>query len=369
MPELHINVVVEETTYEKPTAWRLLGSKGKAGHVIALCDRNGIKPESLLEVGAGDGAILRSLSDKHFCDNMHAVEISKSGVEVILEQNISGLRSCQVFDGYSLPFQDNAFDLVVLSHVLEHVEHERALLREILRVSKFQVIEIPMDCNVLHDEVYHALGPSYGHINARSPDSLRFLLTTENMVVIDDDLGKYELDLQEYDYFVNNSRERSEAAVGEFRRRYHEDEKRFNSLQGNDKVKAANYYAVLTRAETTEERTKRAVSAAKKAIASGRVQASRLIFDHFISQEKIDDCALEIAAEFAEARPDIALEYLERISPARANSEDVVRVRGLAASANRATAVTLHAKPAKGLRAKIGRVLTFLARVSRASRK
>lgn len=130
MLSIGLDINVEETAYEVPTQWRMLGAEGKAEHVMALCANNGLLPDTLLEVGAGDGSILRCLGEKSFCKAMHAVEISQSGVQVILDQHIPGLVSCQTFNGYNLPFKDNTFDLVILSHVLEHVEFERALLRE-----------------------------------------------------------------------------------------------------------------------------------------------------------------------------------------------------------------------------------------------
>ena len=109
MSTISLQINVEETNYEAPTEWRMLGAKGKSDHVIKLCARHNIKPERILEVGAGDGAILRCLADSGFCRQMHALEISQSGVDVILKQNIPGLMSCQTFDGYTLPFEDKFF--------------------------------------------------------------------------------------------------------------------------------------------------------------------------------------------------------------------------------------------------------------------
>lgn len=82
--------------------WRMVGEERKADHIIDLCARNGLVSRNLLEVGAGDGAILMWLGKRSFCKAMHAVEISRSGVDVILDQHIRGLVSCQHFDGYNL---------------------------------------------------------------------------------------------------------------------------------------------------------------------------------------------------------------------------------------------------------------------------
>lgn len=327
MTELKIRVDVEETVYEAPTPWRLLGGKGKARHVVDLCARHGIKPASLLEVGAGDGSILKALSDFAFCEDMHAVEISRSGVEMILGQNIKHLRSCATFDGYRLPFPDKSIDLIVLSHVLEHVEFERALLREIARVSKFQVIEIPMDCNALHDPVYHFLGPSYGHINAHSPDALRFLLSTENLLVLDEMLGAYDYEVQEYDYFVNNSNPRTPESEARLRASYDESAAKFAALDRSAQIRVSSFFAVLCRSETHAEKVERALAAIKACIDRQQLQPSRLIFEHYIPKESAVTHAFEIATYALDRWPRGALDYLGRIPAGSEHAAEAERLR------------------------------------------
>jgi ubiquinone/menaquinone biosynthesis C-methylase UbiE len=139
--------------------------------IILLMFAKGRSFKKVLEVGAGDGSILQKLSDYNFGSEYHAVEISDSGVAHIRSRNIKDLVSVQEFDGYKLPFEDDSFDLVILSHVLEHVEHERLLLREIKRVSSNFVIEVPIDYKPNVDKrIKHFL--AYGHINMYTPTSL-----------------------------------------------------------------------------------------------------------------------------------------------------------------------------------------------------
>ncbi len=314
MSTISLPIHVEETTYELPTPWRMVGAEGKADHVLDLCARNGFVPESLLEVGAGDGAILMWLGKKSFCKAMHAVEISQSGVRVILDQRIPGLASCQTFDGYNLPFKDDSFDLAIFSHVLEHVEYERALLREVSRVSKYQVIEIPMDFGALENDLFQMLGPSYGHINAHSPASLRFLLSTENLVIVDGLLGQYALALQEYDYFVNNSREKTPEAVRTFRARFEQEKKAFEALPVGQQERRASFYAVLTKKQTAQQRIVRALDAAKTYIKSEQIQAARLIFKHYIPKENELEASLDIARFCLQAnRWQAAQEFVDRV--------------------------------------------------------
>lgn len=164
-------------------AWRHLGAKYKAQNIVSLARH--IKFQNVLEVGAGEGSILNWLSQWNFCSDLNCVEISESGIEQIRAKKIDQLKDILLFDGYRIPYEDNHFDLVICSHVLEHVEHERVLLREIKRISKYQIFEVPIDFSFYVDQkIKHFL--AYGHINIYTPGLFRFLLKSENFKVIQD---------------------------------------------------------------------------------------------------------------------------------------------------------------------------------------
>ncbi|MDF2433773.1 MAG: hypothetical protein JWP44_3404 [Mucilaginibacter sp.] len=193
--------------YEKhDEAWRMLGAKYKAQHIVDVCKGRIFK--KVLEVGAGDGSILKLLADKNFAPEYHAVEISESGVEHIKVRNIKDLKSVQLFDGYHLPFDDNSFDLIILSHVLEHVEHERILLRELKRIARHCVIEVPLDYKAGVDtRIKHFL--AYGHINVYTPSSLRYLLGTEGFEIEDDLTSIIPPEVTKFNTYVNQKKAKS----------------------------------------------------------------------------------------------------------------------------------------------------------------
>jgi ubiquinone/menaquinone biosynthesis C-methylase UbiE len=186
--------------------WRMLSARYKAQNILDVCGTQQFA--KILEVGAGDGSILYYLDQWSFAPEMHALEISQSGVEQIQNRNISSLKSVQIFDGYTIPFGDEEFDLVILSHVLEHVEFERMLLREIKRVSKCVVIEVPRDYRFGVDKrMKHFL--SYGHINMYTPTSLRFLVQTEGFEPINDKISLIEPEVTKFNTYVNQKKRRS----------------------------------------------------------------------------------------------------------------------------------------------------------------
>lgn len=171
----------DEQYTKESTEWRDTGANAKAKNIIYLAGNNIYK--KVLEVGAGDGAILKKINDSNFCEELYALEISDSGIEKIKERNLSKVKSVQKFDGYSTNFADKEFDLIYCSHVIEHVEHPRILFREIKRISRKQIFEIPIDFSFSVDKkAKHFL--SYGHINIYTPALFRFLLFSEGFKII-----------------------------------------------------------------------------------------------------------------------------------------------------------------------------------------
>jgi len=223
-------------------AWRMLGAKYKAQHIMDVC--KGHTFDKVLEVGAGDGSILKLLADQNFAPEYHAVEISDSGVEHIKLRKITNVKSVQVFDGYHLPFEDNSFDLIILSHVLEHVEHERLLLRELKRVAKYCVIEVPKDYKAgVDNKIKHFL--AYGHINVYTPTSLRYLLKTEGFEIENDLTSMIEPEVTKFNIYINQKKPKSFVTDLKISTEYSIKNALVNFLGKSAKEKFASAYTVL----------------------------------------------------------------------------------------------------------------------------
>ncbi len=187
-------------------AWRMLGAKYKAKNIIDVC--KSIEPKRVLEVGAGDGSILHYLNEWGFGEELYGLEIAQSGIDRIKERNLSRLKEVNIFDGYKIPYADNSFDLIILAHVLEHVEHERVLIRELKRVAKYIVIEVPKDYRYGVDKrMKHFL--DYGHINMYTPTLLRFLLQSEGLAIVADKSSMTKPEVNIFNEVVNKRAKKS----------------------------------------------------------------------------------------------------------------------------------------------------------------
>jgi SAM-dependent methyltransferase len=98
--------------------------------VDALAEQIG-QASSLLDVGCGDGTVARDL----------AARVSASrviGVDVLVRP--SAAIDVKAYDGERLPFEDGAFEAVVLADVLHHCASPLRVLREALRVASRVVV-------------------------------------------------------------------------------------------------------------------------------------------------------------------------------------------------------------------------------------
>ena len=176
-----LQAAYDEQYSEESTPWRELCARYKADNIEAVCA--GQRFARVLECGAGEGSILKFLECDGFCNELTAIEISDSGLRQIAGRQLRTLREARKFDGYRIPYADGSFDLAYCSHVIEHVEHPRILLRELRRVAQHQVFEIPLDyASRVDRHCKHYL--SYGHINVFTPATFKFLLISEGFEIL-----------------------------------------------------------------------------------------------------------------------------------------------------------------------------------------
>jgi SAM-dependent methyltransferase len=151
--------------------WRALGARSKSAHAIALCARAGLRPATLVEIGCGDGAVLAELAARGLSPVLDGFELSPKAAAIAEQRGVA--RRVEAFDGVHVPAADRAYDLAILSHVLEHVPEPLPLLIEAARVAPHVLVEVPLEDNrSARRPAKRRLSEAAGHLHAYSRASL-----------------------------------------------------------------------------------------------------------------------------------------------------------------------------------------------------
>lgn len=95
---------------------------------------------SVLDLGCGDGSLLRYLKDTRAVRG-YGVEISDLGIVSCIDNGVNVIQN-DLDSGLS-DFEDNSFDYVLLSQTLQATRHTEALIQEMLRVGREGIVSFP----------------------------------------------------------------------------------------------------------------------------------------------------------------------------------------------------------------------------------
>lgn len=156
--------------------WRRIGAVGKARNICDAYDLGALlKLPRVVEIGCGEGSVAQALSELNFFSEYRGFDLSAAAVDLATSKQVPNAQ----FDAISesiVPLSDNCADLVVLTHVVEHLEHPRLLLAEARRLAPTVLVEVPTELN-------RGLADDYdwnpvGHINKFDGRTIRQLLQT-----------------------------------------------------------------------------------------------------------------------------------------------------------------------------------------------
>jgi methionine biosynthesis protein MetW len=94
----------------------------------------------VLDVGCGDGELLRLLSETRAVDG-RGIEISREGVNESVAKGLAVIQGDADTDLGDYP--DDAFDYVILSQTLQATRHPRQVLEHMLRIGRHAVVSFP----------------------------------------------------------------------------------------------------------------------------------------------------------------------------------------------------------------------------------
>src|ERR1700736_5280131 len=139
--------------------WLEFGAVEKTNSIESLLKAKGIRPSVLMEMGCGTGAVIIECQRRKLAESYLGVEYSSAAVD-FLRRNSSNIEVEQHDLFAELP---KVADVVVLSHVLEHLEMPAKCLMNIRRhvCADWLVAEVPLE-NLLAGRVKALLGRSRG---------------------------------------------------------------------------------------------------------------------------------------------------------------------------------------------------------------
>jgi len=184
---------------ERYGRWRALSAIAKAEHIVQLATAIGMSsPGAVADVGCGDGGVLSELGRRGFGERRVGFEIAAAAVEMAAGR--SEIAEAAVFDGDHVPAADGAYDLAYASHVLEHVRSPGLLLREMMRVARAVVIEVPLERNLsARRPAARAASEAAGHIQRFDRAAVRGLVTDAGWQVREEILDPLALAIHLFD--------------------------------------------------------------------------------------------------------------------------------------------------------------------------
>ena len=95
---------------------------------------------SVLDLGCGDGSLLRFLKDTRKVRG-YGIEINDANIVACIRNGVNVIQG-DMESGLS-GFEDNAFDFVLLSQTLQATRHTEPLVQEMLRVGREGIVSFP----------------------------------------------------------------------------------------------------------------------------------------------------------------------------------------------------------------------------------
>lgn len=135
---------------------------------------------SVLDAGCGEGFILSECKNRNIGSHLEGIDFSEAALDI--GKKMFPYLDLKKGDIYDLSYENNSFDLVICTEVMEHLEKPDKVVDEIVRVSKryclFSVPNEPffMISNLLRGKNLARWGNDIEHIQHWSSSAFKAML-------------------------------------------------------------------------------------------------------------------------------------------------------------------------------------------------
>ena len=126
--------------------WLDRTARHKADSIEHLIRRNGIACETMLELGCGTGSVIRECQRRGLAGSYIAVDYSATAIDYLRAHSVDIETHIADVTDAALTF-DQPVDVVVLSHVIEHLEEPLGFLQSLQNIAfpRYLIAEVPLD--------------------------------------------------------------------------------------------------------------------------------------------------------------------------------------------------------------------------------
>jgi SAM-dependent methyltransferase len=178
-----------QTQLEEEAEWLWRGAAEKVNSIEILLHRNKIKPKIILELGCGVGAVITGCQRRNIAKKYIGVDYAPEAIEYLRKHSagIEAIQSDIIGESY---LNIDGCDVIILSHVLEHLEEPGKLLNAMKKLCKFSyaVLEVPLEDlaasrikAVLRDRTANQAG----HVQFFTDRSFEYLLRLNGYKIVD----------------------------------------------------------------------------------------------------------------------------------------------------------------------------------------
>jgi ubiquinone/menaquinone biosynthesis C-methylase UbiE len=125
--------------------WLRLGAVEKVNSIEELLKQVDFSPQTILEIGAGTGAIIEECMRRGIGRQFFAVDYSSDAIKYLKDRHKEFLTVAVSDITKAIPFEGMDFDLIILSHILEHLEQPDLALKNAINRCRYLIAEVPLE--------------------------------------------------------------------------------------------------------------------------------------------------------------------------------------------------------------------------------